>query len=69
METIKIEVFPNEGTMFIMFRKYQDDFELLLNTGFFDMKNGECFICKENGKIKELSLKEDRIKKGKIYEQ
>jgi hypothetical protein len=48
------------------FKDNQDDFNLLLKAGFFSNTKGEWYIYRENGKIKELSLKEEKVSKGKL---
>jgi len=59
---------PEEAEAFKIFRQFQNDFMLLTKSKFFELKNGECLIYKENGKIKDISIKKNPVKKGKLID-
>jgi hypothetical protein len=54
---IKIELTNEDADLFKDFRKYQDDFTVMLSNGVFNFKNGSCIIHRDNdGKIRKIEI-------------
>lgn len=63
---VAIEITNNEAKLFLLFRKYQDEFSYLLDEGFFDFV-GEAKVFRDGNKIlKGVSIPKMR-KKGERY--
>ncbi|XOB41783.1 MAG: hypothetical protein ACKKMS_00065 [Candidatus Nealsonbacteria bacterium] len=57
-EKIKIELTESEVEYFKKFRKYQDDFDILLKAGIFDFTNGCAIIHRDStGTLKNVEIK------------
>ena len=54
---VVIELTDKEIEQFKQFRQYQDDFEALIKSGFFDFKGGNAIIHRDkNGKIQKIEI-------------
>lgn len=54
MRIIKIDLKPKDAELFKTFRKYQDDISLLINTGVFDLEEGQIILNKKNNQIQNI---------------
>jgi len=62
-EKIKIELTEEEAKLFCKFRQYQNDFEILLSSGFFDFKNGVAKGHRDfNGKLRRVEIEKVAFK-------
>lgn len=56
-DKIKIELDEEEAKLFCKFRQYQNDFQILVSSGFFDFKNGVAMSHRDhNGKLRGVEI-------------
>lgn len=63
---INIELTPQEAELFMSFRKNQDTFNVLLQAGVFDIRNGKAILNFDStGNLEEIKFDIMRYKRGK----
>lgn len=66
MQLTKIDLDRVDTELFVLFRKHQDDFQILADSGFFALEEGQVFIYKQHGKIKEIDFKLVAYRRKKV---
>lgn len=65
-----IELIEEEANLFVLFRKYQDDFAFLIKGDFFNYKNGQAQINRDhNGILQDIRITTITNKRKKLDKQ